>query len=277
MCDALRLLLTIGVLLGGVALVAASEDYAGSEACAVCHEEVAVAFERSPHALAPGWEAATGCEDCHGSGAAHVEAGGDTAEIVRFGELTPAEASDRCLACHERQEKHFRSKRSIHRLGEVGCIDCHDPHGEGTTLLRAQGRELCATCHQAVASSFDLPRSHPVDTCADCHEPHATEALRGTRTLFDRTCGNCHFEKTGPFLYGHDTLLVDGCAACHEVHGSPNRHLLKHEGQVNLCYQCHSASVTPGWHSAPRFLNEKCTACHTAIHGSNTNPFFLEE
>ncbi|NIN09987.1 MAG: cytochrome C, partial [Gemmatimonadales bacterium] len=88
---------------------------------------------------------------------------------------------------------------------------------------------------------------------------------------------DCHFDKAGPFLYDHDVVMVDGCASCHEVHGSPNRHLLKHEPQVNLCYQCHSASVTPGWHSAPRFLNEKCTACHTAIHGSNTNPFFLEE
>jgi predicted CXXCH cytochrome family protein len=72
-------------------------------------------------------------------------------------------------------------------------------------------------------------------------------------------------------------VIVDGCASCHVVHGSPNRHLLRHQTQVNLCYECHSGSVTPGWHSAPRFLNEKCTACHTAIHGSNTNPLFLEE
>jgi predicted CXXCH cytochrome family protein len=81
----------------------------------------------------------------------------------------------------------------------------------------------------------------------------------------------------GPFLYSHDVVIVDGCASCHVVHGSPNRHLLRHQTQVNLCYECHSGSVTPGWHSAPRFLNEKCTACHTAIHGSNTNPLFLEE
>ena len=41
------------------------------------------------------------------------------------------------------------------------------------------------------------------------------------------------------------TADENGCAACHEVHGSPNRHLLRHQTQVNLCYECHSASVTP--------------------------------
>ena len=89
-------------------------------------------------------------------------------------------------------------------------------------------------------------------------------------------CGDCHFEKVGPFVYNHDTQIVDGCVACHENHGSTNRHLLRHESQVNLCYECHSASFTPGWHSAPRYVNQKCTSCHTAIHGSNTDQFFLE-
>jgi len=70
---------------------------------------------------------------------------------------------------------------------------------------------------------------------------------------------------------------VDGCKACHQVHGSAGRHLLTHSRQINLCYQCHSGAVTPGFHSAATFLNEKCGACHTAIHGSNTNQFLLEE
>jgi predicted CXXCH cytochrome family protein len=89
-------------------------------------------------------------------------------------------------------------------------------------------------------------------------------------------CGQCHFEKSGPFVYEHDTTFVDGCAACHQVHGSTNRHLLRHEMQINLCYECHSAVHTPGFHSASQYASQKCTTCHAAIHGSNTNQSFLE-
>ncbi len=84
-------------------------------------------------------------------------------------------------------------------------------------------------------------------------------------------------DKEGPFLYEHDVSIVDGCRACHTVHGSANRHLLTDARQINLCYKCHPATQTPGFHNASAFLNEKCAACHTAIHGSNTNEFFLEE
>ena len=275
-----RAILTSIVILSFCAftpLPAEEEAYEGAETCAACHEEVVAAFAKTAHAVAPGWNDETGCESCHGSGTEHVEGGGGTETILRFADLTPREASAQCMDCHQRQESHFSAVQSIHRLGDVGCNDCHNPHSTADGMLEKTGRELCGDCHGAIASQFDLPRAHPIDDCASCHEPHATRALRSSKSLFQQTCGNCHFEKTEPFLYPHDVLLVDGCASCHEVHGSPNRHLLKHGPQVNLCYQCHSASVTPGWHSAPRFLNEKCTACHSAIHGSNTSPFFLEE
>jgi hypothetical protein len=44
-----------------------------------------------------------------------------------------------------------------------------------------------------------------------------------------------------------------------------------------MCYKCHPGTTTPGFHNASEFVFEKCTACHTAIHGSNTNPNYLEE
>ena len=91
------------------------------------------------------------------------------------------------------------------------------------------------------------------------------------------TCTECHMDKRGPFLYNHDVSLVEGCGSCHDPHGSPNRHLLNHARQNNLCYECHPGTTTPSFHSFGRFVGEKCTACHTAIHGSNVNPFFLEE
>ena len=258
-----------------LAPVAFAED---ESVCAMCHEDVVAAFGRTGHAIAPGWTAATACENCHGPGDAHIDGEGDVEAIVRPQLLSSRESSDRCLACHERQERHFSSAQSLHRLNEVGCLDCHDPHSPADRMLARKGADLCATCHASVAARFELPRSHPMAEtgpgCASCHDPHAT--LAGPNAL-ERTCAECHFEKTGPFLYDHGPPLLNDCASCHEIHGSTNRHLLRHASQVNLCYECHGASVTPGWHSAQQYANEKCTACHTAIHGSNTSQFFLED
>jgi DmsE family decaheme c-type cytochrome len=257
----------------------AQEQYAGDRVCADCHAELVRSFDLSLHTTAPEWHSERICETCHGPAGAH--AAGDAGAVAPLAELGPRKVSERCLACHRNREKFFSFEQSIHRLAEVGCTGCHAPHSNRPYLLERAGRALCAECHPSVAAQFDLPRSHPLgegsEACAGCHEPHGSRAaLTGAGPAAD-SCARCHFEKAGPYLYSHDVATVDGCAACHEVHGSPNRHLLRDETQVNLCYQCHSGSVTPGWHSAPRFLNEKCTACHSAIHGSNTNPKFLEE
>lgn len=276
------------VLLGATLLVTSStaglvadDGYVGSETCAACHGDVVSALRGAPHALAPGHDAHASCESCHGPGREHVESGGDASSIRNLGELPPLEASEACTSCHKRQETHFSVGHVIHRLDDVGCTDCHSPHSTAANMIETTDTELCASCHQGVALQFEMPRAHPLDPqgdgCVSCHNPHGTDSLRTSAPQFDATCSNCHVEKSGPFIYAHDTTMFDGCSGCHEVHGSPNRHLLKHEPQVNLCYQCHSASVTPTWHSVPRFLNEKCTACHSAIHGSNTNPYFLEE
>jgi DmsE family decaheme c-type cytochrome len=278
-------LLFSSILVAGAAIQpAAAQADAGAyddSDCAMCHEDVVAAFQKTGHARAPGWGDEGGCQSCHGPGDAHIDEGGDPEKIIRFGTLSAAESSDHCLACHQTQEKHFSARQGIHRLGDVGCVECHNPHSTAETMLREKGAALCSQCHQAVAARFGMPRSHPMAEtgpgCVSCHEPHAAGNEHPSRTAMDDGCGRCHFEKTGPFVYSHDTLLVDGCGTCHEVHGSTGRHLLVYESQVNLCYGCHSAGVTPGWHSAPRFLNQKCTACHTAIHGSNTSQFFLEE
>ncbi len=258
----------------------AAEGTAGTEACANCHEEVVAEFQRTAHARAHGLKAEESCENCHGPGAAHAD-GGDPALIVRFAELSTAKASEACLSCHKEQHRQFSFKRGAHSLNDVGCVDCHNPHLTTETMLRARGADLCATCHQSIVGQFNQPRSHPLsrgdEACANCHDPHGTKNPGSLKRAGTETCTTCHVDKAGPFLYEHDISIVDGCQACHQVHGTPNRHLLTHSRTINLCYQCHTGAMTPGFHSAPTFLNEKCTACHTAIHGSNTNFAFLEE
>ncbi|MHC4990579.1 MAG: cytochrome c3 family protein [Planctomycetota bacterium] len=269
------------LLLAGAAATLPAVVAAEESDCAICHEDVVADFQRTGHALAPGWDPATGCQSCHGPGDAHIEEGGDPEAIIRPQLLPRREASDGCLGCHQRMERHFSGAQSNHRLNEVGCLDCHNPHREVEKLLVADRLELCSGCHSAVASQFGRPRSHPLEdpgaACTTCHAPHDTRSVRTSVPAEVQACESCHFEKVGPFVYDHGSLLVDGCTACHELHGSTNRHLLRHESQVNLCYECHNANATPGWHSARRFVHEKCSACHSAIHGSNTSQFFLED
>jgi DmsE family decaheme c-type cytochrome len=252
----------------------------GSEVCMVCHEDVAAAFGETAHAVAPGWDAETGCESCHGPGSAHVE-DGEGGAIQNPRDLDPRASSDTCIACHQQQHSQFNLRQGIHNLSDVACVDCHNAHATTRKMLRGNGTSLCSNCHQGVEGQFSMARSHPFsepdDGCMGCHNPHGSKNGRLQKETGGATCTNCHAENAGPFLYPHDVSIVDSCSACHQVHGSTNRHLLTNSRQINLCYQCHSGATTPGWHSAQNFLNEKCTACHTAIHGSNTNPFFLEE
>jgi hypothetical protein len=42
-----------------------------------------------------------------------------------------------------------------------------------------------------------------------------------------------------------------------------------------LCYSCHAE--VPGFHLGGRFGEDaNCTNCHSAIHGSNFHPAFLQ-
>lgn len=255
------------------------ESETGPADCMACHAEVVESFALSMHAHVPGIPAEMTCSGCHGDGSAHA-ASGDPADIRNLGKLSPTEASAVCLDCHEDQASQARFGTSLHETHAVGCNECHDPHGTSEAMLIEPSRDLCSSCHTNIAAQFDLARSHPLPEqggCVGCHDPHGSANERMMRGFNAMSCTECHQEKEGPFVFGHDVTMVEGCGSCHQVHGSTNRHLLNHERQNNLCYTCHPGSQTPSFHSFNRFLGEKCTACHTAIHGSNTNPYFLEE
>lgn len=247
--------------------------------CIACHADVVKSFQHSPHSKVPGGAGAASCQGCHGDATAHMESG-DPADIRNLAKLSPRESSNACLECHSRQETQAHVGRSLHALDDVGCADCHNPHGATENMLVKPAMQLCSSCHTTVAAQFSMPRHHPTmgeDGCTGCHDPHGTKNDRMARGAGKDTCVACHADKQGPYIYPHDVSIVEGCSSCHDVHGSTNRHLLRHERQANLCFECHAVTTTPGFHNFGRFLGEKCTVCHTAIHGSNTNAFYLEE
>jgi predicted CXXCH cytochrome family protein len=83
--------------------------------------------------------------------------------------------------------------------------------------------------------------------------------------------------------------MREGCITCHNPHGSINRKMLV-DADPNLCLRCHAQSQTLsdaisspavghiliGGVDHTDFLRQAtcwASGCHTAVHGSNVDPF----
>jgi DmsE family decaheme c-type cytochrome len=268
--------------------------YVRADTCKTCHQPEAASHSRGAHwrtetgkHKGPQWQ---GCEACHGPGKAHVESGGDASKIIRFTSLSAKQASERCLACHEKSESHENFMRSPHLANGVGCPTCHSVHAPKVVhnLLVSAEPALCDGCHRNVEPDFSKPEHHRVNegfmSCTDCHNPHGSFLPHNLRTNSSQAlvCSKCHVDTAGPFVFEHAPLKEQGCGACHNAHGSTNPHLLTRPQINQLCLECHSTilakSFAPG---APSFHNQatkysQCVLCHVAIHGSNTDPFLFK-
>jgi len=269
-----------------------ASQYVGSDTCKTCHEDIYKNFEATPHwktTLKQHAGAAQGCESCHGPGKAHVEGGGDKSKIFTFAGADEGEVSKRCLSCHEYGEERSNFERSEHSSNGVSCVACHSPHHarEAQGLLVQKQPELCYSCHTEVKQDFARPFRHRVDQglvqCTDCHNQHGgflTKLLRSTAAQ-DQVCFKCHADKAGPFAFEHEPVKTEGCVACHSPHGSTNPRLLK-RAQINLlCLECHTLTQDSGTPAIPTFHNQSqkysaCTLCHTTIHGSNFDAYFMK-
>lgn len=305
------LYLTVGgiLLLGLVVAPSATaqeEEPLDSSICAACHDDRVTAFEANPHALLndPEWGRygveGGSCISCHAGAETHVGEGGGTGNILAFGEGSTAQArTEACMECHT--DTHPRFASSQHAQAGVDCTSCHSIHQEdvhsSVALLKSAPMtaadpadelgprsRVCAECHGDVATRFEFNERHRLQEgildCTSCHNPHevANRARLGG-FKHQEVCLDCHTDKGGPFVFEHASSRVEGCTACHVPHGAPNRHLLKFQNLGELCYSCHVE--VPGFHltspTDPRFgLDANCTNCHSAIHGSNFHPFFLQ-
>jgi DmsE family decaheme c-type cytochrome len=260
-------------------------EYAGSDACKTCHEELySKSFETTPH-FKTTLKGGHGCESCHGPGAEHVAAGGDAGKIIRFGKLSRQQSSARCLSCHGESPGQAHFSRSAHASNGIGCLDCHSPHHaqEAQRLLTKAQPELCYGCHTAAKADFAKPYHHRVNEglveCADCHNLHGTSGLRSVRAVAssDAVCAKCHTDKQGPFMFEHLPVKTEGCTSCHTAHGGTNPRLLRVSQTSLLCLQCHTfptqGPIGPAHNLSQKY--QACTMCHAAIHGSNSSNFLF--
>jgi len=215
-----------------------------------------------------------------------------------------------CLDCHANITRAFPASPHA-RLhlengqmpGHYGCESCHGPASKHIALAGAGGPErfiinpgrepaACLKCHLETQAEFHFPQHHPVlegkMNCVQCHDPHGMDIMKPAGGLamarVNENCAECHRQQTKPVIFEH-AAMREGCTTCHNPHGSINPKLLTIRDS-NLCLRCHAQVQTPGSggsltignvpHGTFVTLGACWTACcHSAVHGSNTQPYFF--
>lgn len=260
-----------------------AEGYAGTEACAVCHEDLAKKFESTRHGVIEkskrhGWEGMS-CESCHGPGVKHGEAAEAKFILQPLKEKVAAKADQACLGCHRNQNVTSGRIKGSHGDNQVSCVSCHSVHyasadrnvpslalrnaGTGITQMlsnnlhsrSAKINEQCSSCHAGAAAQFARPHAHKLGQgamgCTDCHNPHGSNQTAGFRSPAkmgsnEPGCLKCHVDKRGPFAFEHAPVRLEGCSACHENHGSSNPRMLLRNEVASHCLECHGNLPTAG-------------------------------
>lgn len=283
--SALFLALLVTPLLNG------QPGYAGSEACAICHEDLVKEFQKTRHQALEkepgrGWQGKS-CEACHGSGVKHSETT-DLADIINPAKQKAIIENNACLGCHVNQTARVGRILSGHAKDQVACSQCHKVHPKPGELLferrKPQINALCGACHQTVWASFQRPHGHRLRegavACTDCHNPHNPSGYAARRVAFgnEPSCFNCHGALRGPFVHEHAPVRLEGCGSCHAPHGSPNPKLLTRHEVAITCLECHGAigisqagATPPAFHDLRTARFRNCTTCHRKIHGSQVD------
>jgi len=172
----------------------------------------------------------------------------------------PYPKSYTCNICH----KSYETKKE-HKRFSIDCITCHNLNHSTKNIEKA--KKDCISCHIKEKSQFNLPFSHRAE-CKDCHNPHKDEKYT---PLF---CTKCHIDKRGPFVYEHLPAKAGDCMLCHEPHGSPNPRQLRRQNIGFLCLECHIE--VSSFHNPSQEVYQNCVLCHSEIHGSNKNKYFID-
>jgi len=153
-----------------------------------------------------------------------------------------------CFTCHTTQHAQFH-RVSTHPLiaGEMGCSDCHNPHGSvgPHLMLKNSVNETCYTCHADRRGPFLWEHTPVMEDCTNCHTPHGSN--------------------NGPLLKARTPWL------CQECHTSD------HSGPMNSGANLPNGNATtiggllPLGNQAPRSQTNgrNCLSCHALVHGSN--------
>jgi hypothetical protein len=211
--------------------------YAGSAACAMCHQDIHPEWQTTRHAQAfsspifqRDWSELskqTSCLECHTTGfdpqtGSYAEEGiGCEACHGQFNPKHPAENmsitpdADLCSKCHKNTTDEWRA--SIHNQAGIQCQACHDTHSQ--TPKAESVTALCSNCHKERGDSFT-------------HGTHANAGLE---------CSNCHMYTTpraddpigGLVPTGHTfSVGSDACIGCHQETVHTRDEIIRLTGEI---------------------------------------------
>jgi hypothetical protein len=170
-------------------------------------------------------EISIGCENCHGPGAAHLQAVGNAASrkekdlsIVNPAHLTASMANDICMACHEigdarilKPGKDYQEIRPGVPLDNTLSILMVPPVRESPPNVDHLQHYYSMTLSKCYRESGGRL------SCITCHDPHIEPSLQESAGYFDKKCLTCHTDLSCSLSLKtrQQSNSADDCIGCH--------------------------------------------------------------
>lgn len=181
-----------------------------------------------------------------------------------------------CYPCHAKASTEFGAAHH-HDVDDadqaasgarIECTMCHNPH------LASRANPLVSPDNPLSVWTASSPR----DFCLACHDGARPDAVK-----FPASSNGSGWNQSGFVGSRHDITLGGDCTLCHNPHGTGNRSTLLanytiassasySEYAYQICFTCHSASVTVNGENAFKECHKKhvreerapCILCHNA-------------
>ncbi|HEX4021679.1 MAG TPA: tetratricopeptide repeat protein [Acidobacteriaceae bacterium] len=170
-------------------------------------------------------ETAIGCENCHGPGAAHIQAMESATgrkskdlSIVNPANLTSYLANNICMSCHQTGDvrvlkpgKNYQDFRPGKPLDDTLSILMVPPTRESPPdedHTQHYYSMILSKCYRASAGRL---------RCITCHDPHFEPSSQEAPAYFNKKCLTCHTSHSctlSPELRQHSSP-PDNCISCH--------------------------------------------------------------
>lgn len=165
--------------------------------------------------------------------------------------------TETCLKCHPKDKVKINTEDPHYGLSENACLFCHSPHGSSEDKLVVKFTAFCLDCHQEIDRKLKVMEKRFKGLkkgvlrnreCLACHLPVHSQTsylFRGDDPLGLKTCARCH-PREHEFTHPVGEKYKDPrngkpltCSSCHSMHEAKYKYLLTHEGDRELCIQCH--------------------------------------
>jgi hypothetical protein len=194
--------------------------------CIFCHSGRAnpVAGANGQYADPPFSELSIGCENCHGPGAAHIQAmshpsaGSKSTQIVNPSRLSPYMANNICMACHQTGDarvlkpgKTYSDIRPGRPLDETLKILIIPPTPASPPDADHVEHYYSMTLSKCYRSSNGRM------SCISCHDPHVQPTVEEAPGYFTGKCLECHTNSSCkiPLTTRLERKPANDCAGCH--------------------------------------------------------------